>query len=100
MLWAFTHGLIQIASNKAQEIARMGVEQSQLMEGSYDMLRYMLATEKYFQARQPELFFAQGLTRVQSTQRSAKSAFLRPAIGALAALRRALGRARCDRADC
>lgn len=43
MLWAFTHGLIQVGNNKKQEIARLGVEISQLMEGSYSMLRYMLA---------------------------------------------------------
>ena len=43
MLWAFTHGLIQIGINKTQEIARQGVEVSQLMEGSFAMLRYMLA---------------------------------------------------------
>jgi AcrR family transcriptional regulator len=45
MLWAFTHGLIQIGTNKTQEIARQGVEVSQLMEGSFAMLRYMLATK-------------------------------------------------------
>ncbi len=45
MLWAFTHGLIQIGTNKKQEIARQGVEVSQLMEGSFAMLRYMLATK-------------------------------------------------------
>ena len=45
MLWAFTHGLIQIATNKTQEIARLGVEVSQLMEGSFAMLRYMLAAK-------------------------------------------------------
>lgn len=43
MLWAFTHGLIQIGTKKTQEIARQGVEVSQLMEGSFTMLRYMLA---------------------------------------------------------
>lgn len=43
MLWAFTHGLIQIGTNKASEIARLGVEASQLMEGSFAMLTYMLA---------------------------------------------------------
>jgi len=43
MLWAFTHGLIQIGINKSQEIARQGVEVPQLMEGSFVMLRYMLA---------------------------------------------------------
>lgn len=43
MLWAFTHGLIQIGNNKKQEIARQGVEVSQLMEGSFAMLRSMLA---------------------------------------------------------
>ena len=45
MLWAFTHGLIQIGINKTQEIARQGVEVSQLMEGSFAMLRYMLAAD-------------------------------------------------------
>jgi TetR/AcrR family transcriptional regulator len=43
MLWAFTHGLIQIGINKTQEIARQGVEVPKLMEGSFAMLRYMLA---------------------------------------------------------
>jgi len=43
MLWAFTHGLIQIAANKTVEIARQGVDIPQLMEGSFGMLRYMLA---------------------------------------------------------
>jgi AcrR family transcriptional regulator len=42
MLWAFTHGLIQIATNKTVEIARQGVDVPQLMEGSFAMLRYML----------------------------------------------------------
>jgi hypothetical protein len=45
MLWAFSHGLIQIGINKTQEIARQGVEVSQLMEGSFAMLRYMLASK-------------------------------------------------------
>lgn len=45
MLWAFTHGLIQIASTKTQEIARQGVDVPQLMEGSFAMLRYMLAAK-------------------------------------------------------
>ncbi|MGQ0385115.1 MAG: TetR/AcrR family transcriptional regulator [Gammaproteobacteria bacterium] len=45
MLWAFTHGLIQVGNNKKQEIARIGVEVSQLMEGSFAMLRYMLAAK-------------------------------------------------------
>jgi AcrR family transcriptional regulator len=45
MLWAFTHGLIQVGNNKKQEIARLGIEVSQLMEGSFGMLRYMLAAQ-------------------------------------------------------
>ena len=45
MLWAFTHGLIQIGTNKTQEIARLGIEVSQLMEGSFAMLSYMLAAK-------------------------------------------------------
>jgi AcrR family transcriptional regulator len=43
MLWAFTHGLIQIATNKSVEIAHHGVDTPKLMEGSFTMLRYMLA---------------------------------------------------------
>jgi AcrR family transcriptional regulator len=43
MLWAFVHGLIQIATNKSAEIAHRGVEVPRLMEGSFAMLRYMLA---------------------------------------------------------
>lgn len=42
MLWAFTHGLIQIATNKSQEIARHGVAVPKLMEDAYVMLRRML----------------------------------------------------------
>jgi len=45
MLWAFTHGLIQIATNKTVEIARQGVDIPQLMEGSFAMLRYMLVSK-------------------------------------------------------
>ncbi|HEY7739480.1 MAG TPA: helix-turn-helix domain-containing protein [Steroidobacteraceae bacterium] len=45
MLWAFTHGLIQVGNNKKQEIARLGIEVSQLMEGSFGMLRYLLAAQ-------------------------------------------------------
>jgi len=45
MLWAFTHGLIQIATNKTVEIARQGVDIPQLMEGSFAMLRYMLVAK-------------------------------------------------------
>ncbi len=47
MLWAFTHGLIQIGINKSQEIARQGVQVPQLMEGSFAMLRYMLASNPH-----------------------------------------------------
>jgi hypothetical protein len=43
VLWAFTHGLIQIATTKSQEIARHGVEVPKLLEGAYSMLRRMLA---------------------------------------------------------
>jgi AcrR family transcriptional regulator len=45
MLWAFTHGLIQVGNNKKQEIARLGIEVSLLMEGSFGMLRYLLAAQ-------------------------------------------------------
>ncbi|HSF78818.1 MAG TPA: helix-turn-helix domain-containing protein [Steroidobacteraceae bacterium] len=43
MLWAFSHGLIQIAINKSQEIASRGVEVGELMEEGRAMLRFMLA---------------------------------------------------------
>ena len=43
MLWAFTHGLIQIANNKEQEIARQGVKVEELMDDSFAKIRYMLA---------------------------------------------------------
>ncbi|MBM5810652.1 MAG: hypothetical protein FJ191_01610 [Gammaproteobacteria bacterium] len=42
-LWAFTRGLIQIGSNKAQEIARLGVGYAELMAGSFKLLRDLLA---------------------------------------------------------
>lgn len=42
MLWAFTHGMIQIATNKSQEIARQGIEMAGLIEEGRAMLRYML----------------------------------------------------------
>lgn len=45
MLWAFTHGLIQIGINKAWEIERLGVEVPRLMKDSFAMLRYMLAAD-------------------------------------------------------
>lgn len=45
MLWAFTHGLIQIATNKKVEIARQGVDIPSLMDGSFAMLTYMLAAK-------------------------------------------------------
>ena len=43
MLWAFSHGLIQIATTKAAEIARQGIAVGTLMEDGQDMLRYLLA---------------------------------------------------------
>lgn len=43
MLWAFTHGLIQIATNKSQEIARHGIEAGKFMEDGRAKLREMLA---------------------------------------------------------
>ncbi len=46
MLWAFSHGLIQIATNKSQEIARQGIEVGTLMEEGRAMLRHMLAPGK------------------------------------------------------
>jgi TetR/AcrR family transcriptional regulator len=45
MLWAFSHGLIQTATNKSQEIARLGVEVGSLVEEGREMLRLMLAAK-------------------------------------------------------
>jgi len=45
-LWAFSHGLIQIATNKAQEIASRGVEVGELMEDGRAMLRYLLESRR------------------------------------------------------
>ena len=45
MPWAFSHGLIQIATNKAAEIARQGVAVGTLMEDGQAMLRYLLAAK-------------------------------------------------------
>jgi len=42
MLWAFSHGLIQIATNKSQEIARHGIEVGPFMEEGRAMLRELL----------------------------------------------------------
>jgi TetR/AcrR family transcriptional regulator len=44
MLWAFSHGLIQLAASKSQEIGSRGIEVGELMEEGRAMLRYMLAT--------------------------------------------------------
>ena len=43
MLWAFSHGLIQLAVNKSQEVASRGIEVGELMEEGRAMLRFMLA---------------------------------------------------------
>lgn len=45
MLWAFSHGLIQIATNKSAEIARQGIAVGTLMEDGQAMLRYLLAAQ-------------------------------------------------------
>jgi len=42
-LWAFSHGLIQLASTKAASISRIGVEGGKLMEQSLALVRYSLA---------------------------------------------------------
>lgn len=42
-LWAFSHGLIQLASTKAASISRIGVDGEQLMQQSLALVRYSLA---------------------------------------------------------
>lgn len=42
-LWAFSHGLIQLASTKAASISRIGVEGDQLMQQSLALVRCALA---------------------------------------------------------
>lgn len=41
-LWSFTHGLIQIMTNKGPELAMHGIGVDALAEQSFAMLRYML----------------------------------------------------------
>ncbi|MBV8740431.1 MAG: helix-turn-helix transcriptional regulator [Sinobacteraceae bacterium] len=41
-LWAFTHGIVQIASAKAQELARHGVAAQAFSEYAFELLRSML----------------------------------------------------------
>ena len=41
-LWAFSHGLIQLASTKAASISRLGVEGGTLMEQSFALVRHSL----------------------------------------------------------
>jgi hypothetical protein len=43
-LWGFSHGLIQIAMNKAQVLARHGISVRQLVDDAVSMIRKMLAT--------------------------------------------------------
>ena len=59
MLWAFTHGLIQIATNKTVEIARQGVDIPQLMEGSFGDAALHARREA-----RPLIFLARELTHV------------------------------------
>ena len=42
-LWGFLHGMIQLSSNKAEEIERTGIAIPQLVKHSFDMLRRALA---------------------------------------------------------
>jgi hypothetical protein len=43
-LWGFSHGIIQLAAIKANEIALRGISTSALMQQAFAMLRYSLAT--------------------------------------------------------
>jgi AcrR family transcriptional regulator len=45
-LWGFSHGIIQLAANKADEIERAGVAIPQLMEYSFEFLRRAMSTGK------------------------------------------------------
>ncbi len=42
MLWSFSHGLLQIATNKGEEMRRHGIEASGLMADGHAWLRYLL----------------------------------------------------------
>jgi TetR/AcrR family transcriptional regulator len=44
MLWAFTHGLVQIVTAKAEDLAARGISAELLTENSIRMIQYMLAT--------------------------------------------------------
>jgi TetR/AcrR family transcriptional regulator len=45
-LWGFSHGLIQLAANKTEEIAQAGVAIPQLMEYAFEFLRRAMVTGK------------------------------------------------------
>ena len=44
-LWAFTHGVIQIAMSKGEDIARLGVDSPQLVDYAFGLIRRMCATD-------------------------------------------------------
>lgn len=44
MMWAFSHGLVQIITAKAEDLAARGISAEQLRENSIRMIQYMLAT--------------------------------------------------------
>jgi AcrR family transcriptional regulator len=45
-LWAFTHGIIQIAATKGMQLESLGVAKSRLIEQSFALLRDSLAARK------------------------------------------------------
>ena len=44
-LWAFTHGVIQIAMSKGDDIARLGIDSPQLVDYAFGQIRRMCATD-------------------------------------------------------
>lgn len=43
MMWAFSHGLVQIVTAKSEDLAARGISAQQLTENSIRMIQYMLA---------------------------------------------------------
>ena len=50
-LWAFTHGIIQLAMAKASELARRGIATPQFADYAFDLLSGMIRNQRIIQSR-------------------------------------------------
>ena len=44
-LWAFTHGVIQIAMSKGEDFARLGIDSPQLVDYAFGLIRHMATAD-------------------------------------------------------